>query len=501
MLGSDEGEKEKFRDFLREAMLHQPRKHLSCNNSWAVDAGFVSTFSRYKSPSPAFFHQENKSSLVKSKMILSKLLFLTALSGLAAAIPVNMSQVTAEATKNLPADAIAKTLSADDYFFPSDYKRVLKTAEKMRHAKISGPNYKTRYREVGYVYDFEEQGVNVTSDKVCETMSNSFMPYTGFRFMTSVILTARAVVYRRYSVLVYCHEGRVATKALKGIPQYENDILWGTEYCFPKEPILQNVPTPEGCIVPARSSRAWNIEAGLLWTWNKPERSYGGLFRYPGRLFKDQYDQHHLNNDVFVPVLPLITDEPYLGSVGVDTLGYMSVNIPLAYTPDYYSYAYPRDSDVWAAFLDVNENYLLMMPSISLPFTHRIKTGLADSIVSVFRKLLSWPKPGDKPAVASAMDYDDEEESGDVSMAEYDTTELVKRFGPEGVSIPGIMKEFAEAIATLAFDRALNRAKTRLALLENKHLAKYVYMEISRLLKRAQTQTMEWNPFREDSQK
>ncbi|VVT44438.1 uncharacterized protein SAPINGB_P000416 [Magnusiomyces paraingens] len=399
--------------------------------------------------------------------------------------PLSDTEVNKEAAESLK-----------DFFFPEDLERVLEVAQKIQDHKITGnkeEDNKFYSDSNGFVYNIETNSLNNTFDSACKTISNSFIPYTGYRMITSTLLTWNRVIYRRYSVMVYCYQGKVAAKAMKGIPPQERDILWGTEYCFPKEPINPNVPTPKGCLIPVRSSHSWAIEAGLLWTWNKPERAYGGIFRYNERLDHNSVGRVLLSNDLAIPVLPLITDEPYMGSVGIDMLGYLSINIPLAYTPDYYNYAYPHQTDIWAAYLDMNEIYLLQMPDLYLPFTHRIKTGFSTFISGLFSTYMSKLFKSETPATSPFVyeEEKEEKESGETEVGgfkipEYNMPELIKRFGPEGGVLPVIIKDIFQSLRKKDFLQVLNRCKTRLALLENKHLAKYIYMEISRLLPRVQ---------------
>lgn len=198
------------------------------------------------------------------------------------------------------------------------------------------------------------------SDAVCSTYSSAFMPYTGFRFITTSLLHFGAYTTQKTSTLVYCYQGKEVTRTSKKVPHSKRDILWGTRYCFSKEQSLAGLtkggPLLDGCYVPARMARAKYTETAMAVSWRRPERVYGGLFKVP-------QTGTAVANDIAVPVAPLLADEPYMGHIQrVDYKKGASVSLPHAYTPDYYGERYPLATDSWAKYIDVKEDYKPILP-------------------------------------------------------------------------------------------------------------------------------------------
>lgn len=196
------------------------------------------------------------------------------------------------------------------------------------------------------------------SDTVCSTYSSAFMPYTGFRFITTSHLHFGAYTTHKTSTLVYCYQGKEVTRTSKNVPHSKRDILWGSHYCFSKEQSLAGLtkggPLLDGCYVPARMARAKYTETAMAVSWRRPERVYGGLFKVP---------QTGIANDIAVPVAPLLADEPYMGYIQRgDSQKGASVSLPHAYTPDYYAERYPWATDSWAKYIDVKEDYKPILP-------------------------------------------------------------------------------------------------------------------------------------------
>lgn len=204
-----------------------------------------------------------------------------------------------------------------------------------------------------------------TSDEVCNTYSSAFMPYTGFRFVTTSKLLLGTLLTKKTSHLVYCYQGKEITRASNKISYGKREILWGTKYCFTdadtNRGIIKGGPFVDGCYAPARIARAQQGETAFGVSWRRPERIYGGLFRVPRTSGK-------VVNDFAVPVSPLIADEPYMGFIENRQIEKnplhkeIHINVPAAYTPDYYGEHYPMASDSWAKYIDIKEEYKPILP-------------------------------------------------------------------------------------------------------------------------------------------
>lgn len=204
-------------------------------------------------------------------------------------------------------------------------------------------------------------------DAVCDTYSSKYMPYTGFRFATTVTL-GHFLLRKKTSHLVYCYQGKEVSRSSRVHSIGRTDILWGEKYCFTltgSDYDKTDSPIVEGCYVPVRNFRAHLREGIQRVSWNRPERFYGGLFKYvdkedggPKKTSGGLFDLPVLDNDRAIPVSPLISDEPFMGFASrVPNEKKFNLFMPIAYTPDYFSEGYPVETDQWAVNMDINEQY------------------------------------------------------------------------------------------------------------------------------------------------
>lgn len=183
---------------------------------------------------------------------------------------------------------------------------------------------------------------NERVDDHCNTYSSVFVPYTGFRVFHQIKFK---MGIEHSTHLVYCYRGRV-TAHTSVINRIDQNVNYKDTMCIREsEPLA---PNANGCYRIARRSTTPSMIP-----WLRSESFIGGLFRCP-----TNDENGPCNNDDAVPVAPLIGDEPYMGINDIHSPLSYAMRIPVAYTPDYFNYMYPRDSDKWARFIDINEDYI-----------------------------------------------------------------------------------------------------------------------------------------------
>lgn len=89
--------------------------------------------------------------------------------------------------------------------------------------------------------------------------------------------------YAKTSHLIYCYQGKEVARTFRQHSIGRTDILWGEKYCFApagQDMEKEDFPTVSGCYVPVRHFRSHTRERFTRVSWNRPERFYGGLFKY-----------------------------------------------------------------------------------------------------------------------------------------------------------------------------------------------------------------------------
>lgn len=175
----------------------------------------------------------------------------------ALSVPVALDQVQPDSVSDFPATVYSSTdipssfptdsvLDNDDgldfiqatnenlassYISPEDYHRIIAA---MNNTETDGEDMFSAqgfnnplYREYdGSLFQvFRHNDGNSENDEVCNTMSAPYMPYTGFRFIT----TAKVSVLffrKKTSSLVYCYQGKEIARASKK-PSLETVTLFG----------------------------------------------------------------------------------------------------------------------------------------------------------------------------------------------------------------------------------------------------------------------------------
>lgn len=195
-------------------------------------------------------------------------------------------------------------------------------------------NYFTFWDKPTYHYHLVE------TDFECQTYSNIFYPYTGYRITRKYIFgVPLRVSYEKN----FCYWGKkVSSSNRMRLSQFAFD--WKEEFCMNDR--KSYYPNPNGCFRFARRANYIDFPVPMY-----PREAFvGGLFKCP--LLGDCND-----NMQVTPVAPLIADEPYMGFFEFRKPWEYIYQEPLFYTPDYYSYMYPRDDDEWARYIDINEEY------------------------------------------------------------------------------------------------------------------------------------------------
>ncbi|VVT55381.1 uncharacterized protein SAPINGB_P004568 [Magnusiomyces paraingens] len=192
---------------------------------------------------------------------------------------------------------------------------------------------------------------NEKQDFECETYSSLFYPYTGYRLLRKYELTLALFPVKTSLKFVFCHRGRVVAEQLIDYNEQTDAgrplFRWDRTFCITsREPFT---PDARGCFRMARRARYTDFGLPLY-----PREAFiGGLFRCPTDDPTAPCDQ----NEAVSPAAPLIADEPYAGVFELHNPWKFLYHEPLFYTPDYYSQVYPRYSEMWARFIDINEEY------------------------------------------------------------------------------------------------------------------------------------------------
>lgn len=261
----------------------------------------------------------------------------------------------------------------------SEYKSFWKTVKKVAGGRPHTKLYESKdtllqdslvFREEHDKTDIRIYENDIENEKpydaVCDTYSSKYMPYTGFRFATTVSLK-HFLLRKKTSHLIYCYQGKEVARTFRQHSIGRTDILWGEKYCFApagQDMEKEDFPTVSGCYVPVRHFRSHTRERFTRVSWNRPERFYGGLFKYVEKAsgFTETrggiFDTPILKNSLAIPVGPLVSDEPYMGFVSILAEEHKyNMFMPVAYTPDYFSEGYPTETDEWAENMDINEDY------------------------------------------------------------------------------------------------------------------------------------------------
>lgn len=343
---------------------------------------------------------------------------------------------------------------------------------------------------------------------VCAPYSSAFMPYTGFRFITTSHYKYKPFFTHKLSNLVYCYQGKEVARVSNKIPFGKRDILWGSKYCFTqdatKKGVMNGGPAIEGCYVPARTARAHHGETVMGISWRRPERLYGGLFRLPKNSGK-------VVNDAAIPVSPLIADEPYMGFTKALAKGRAEVSVPHAYTPDYYCDYYPLASDGWAKYIDISEEYKPILPErIPLDRDGYIQwitifrwIFLNEILLAQLKDIYQEMPWAPEILAASLMGTASAEEMQKANIP----LDLVHQLGIDALQLPTVpsmpgsnfmpvyqtpysqpdwlikleMKLFDTGLTAVgfAFRTTMNQVRTRLSMIEDKRFAKFIYVTIS----------------------
>uniref|UniRef100_A0A060TAU1 ARAD1D22704p n=1 Tax=Blastobotrys adeninivorans TaxID=409370 RepID=A0A060TAU1_BLAAD len=188
-------------------------------------------------------------------------------------------------------------------------------------------------------------------DVPCDTASAVYVPWTGFRIQ----------LQRRYGQ-------RFSDSDISPYAMRMTYCWQGSEYGLT---YARDRPTPnESGQVP------WVDWSSIFCISNNTVQDIGGCYRiarrpeYVGRdsvlrvpnvfvggLFKCTDPEDCDNNDDVIPVLPLLTDEPYMTWFRPRNTSTPIQRIPLLYTPSQYSYLYPFVDSRWADTIDINEHY------------------------------------------------------------------------------------------------------------------------------------------------
>lgn len=396
---------------------------------------------------------------------------------------------------------VVKALSVPLFEMSANLGKPLQTnTEEARHIKTGLLDVETRHlaetsqqayrsRQNSLFQKYLHSTPTDPPDPICNTYSSTHMPYTGFRFVAESKLSL-LVRRQRTSALVYCYQGREVTRTSKPLRFGQREILWGSRYCFSPKETLNGVqrggPTIDGCYVPARTVSAYNAETVYGFSWRRPERVYGGLFRYPrGTTLK-------LVNEAAVPVSVLLSDEPYMGFTSKISKLSDYVTVPLAYTADYFSQHYPMISDSWAKYIDINEEYKPVV-STTWPFTSSGSFNGFLALKELVKSEILWELLEKTYARMPARP----ELVADILLGHTNRSTLHSLIGTEayGPLHFGYLQQrptdpnFRQLLKSSALDLLGNEAramldqiKMRLVFVENKRFARFIYLLISRIV-------------------
>lgn len=184
------------------------------------------------------------------------------------------------------------------------------------------------------------------TDVPCDTASNVFVPWSGLRVQLQVVYS----VPRVYAIrMTYCWRGSELGLSY-GVSHLEEDeenlarwVNWRSVFCFHSDD-----PMVSGCYRMARRAQFSKRDT----IFHVPNTFIGGIFKCVPNTPCER--NHHVT-----PYLPLLTDEPYMTWFRPRNSSYPTQRIPLLYTPDKYSYMYPRSSFPynWYQEIDLNEDY------------------------------------------------------------------------------------------------------------------------------------------------
>lgn len=197
---------------------------------------------------------------------------------------------------------------------------------------------------------------NEKVDDHCNTYSSIFYPYTGFRVFRELKFTVTNPVnedgtgFVHSTHLVYCFRGRVTAHTSVVNRNNEVGINYQDKMCIhEREPFA---PDARGCYRVAKKE-----QLPMVVPWFRSEGFIGGLFRCMSDDPDTTGDEAGCSNEEAMPVAPLVGDEPYMGLADVHSPLRYLLRVPVVYTPDYFSYLYPRGSDMWAQYIDIESEY------------------------------------------------------------------------------------------------------------------------------------------------
>lgn len=157
--------------------------------------------------------------------------------------------------------------------------------------------------------------------------------------------------------LVYCFRGRVTAHTSVENRNNQAGVNYQDKLCIVKREAY--TPDSRGCY-----RIATRAEVPRNFPWFRSEGFMGGLFRCPTNETDTDEDtgeganvNNICDNENATPVAALVGDEPYMGLTDVHTPTRYAVRVPIAYTPDYFGYMYPRGSDMWARYIDIDGEY------------------------------------------------------------------------------------------------------------------------------------------------
>lgn len=195
-------------------------------------------------------------------------------------------------------------------------------------------------------------------DDQCNTYSSVFYPYTGFRVFHQYKWSRSLRGFLHSTHLVYCFRGRVTSHTSVENRDNQAGVNYQDKLCIVKREAY--TPDTRGCY-----RIATRAEVPRNFPWFRSEGFIGGLFRCLGNETDTSKNGRNgeggssciCDNDTATPIAALVGDEPYMGLTEVHTPTRYAVRVPIAYTPDYFGYMYPRRTDAWARYIDIDSKY------------------------------------------------------------------------------------------------------------------------------------------------
>lgn len=267
-------------------------------------------------------------------MLLKTVSLATAIA-VVSALPVSNYSPSATAVSTSPM-VNATSIETDDYVM--GMLRIEQFADSEVEAE--------RFYGIGYRLLWDDDNYHYHNEKIddhCNTFSSVFYPYTGFRLFHEMKF-GRKLGFYHSTHLVYCFRGRVTAHTSVANRDSVGLNFEDTMCINEREPFA---PDARGCYRIARRKETPNVVP-----WLRSEGFIGGLFRCP----TDREDGPCSNEDA-VPVAPLVGDEPYMALGDIHSPMSYAVRMPVVYTPDYFGYMYPRNSDKWAQYIDIDSKY------------------------------------------------------------------------------------------------------------------------------------------------